>query len=123
MRFMRLGMLTIVLVVLASALYGQEVVVPLLPYDGNASTFVNSQIRADTTANGGLSANRVYELQRGQYYFVNATFTVPNGKTLRLRAAAGAGGAFGGAQHGVEGARRGAGEIRGAGGRCRKTEG
>lgn len=91
MRFMRLGMLTIILVMLASALYGQEVVVPLLPYDGDASTFVNTQIRADTTANGGVSANRVYELQRDQYYLANAIFTVPNGKTLRLRAAAGAG--------------------------------
>ncbi len=91
MRFMRLGMVAIVFVVLVSSLHGQDVVVPLLPYDGSAGTFVNAQIVADTAANGGLSANRVYELQREQYYLANATFTVPNGKTLRLRAAEGSG--------------------------------
>lgn len=91
MRFMRLGMFAVVLALSATALQGQEVVVPLTPSDGTAATMVNTQIVADTAANGGLSANRVYELQRGQYYLANATFTVPNGKTLRLRAATGAG--------------------------------
>lgn len=91
MRFVRLGLIVAVFLLSAPSLRGQEVVVPLLPYDGTAATFVNAQIVADTTANGGLSANRVYELQRDQYYLQNATFTVPNGETLRFRAAAGAG--------------------------------
>ena len=91
MRLVRLGMIVAGFLLSAPSLHGQEVVVPLLPYDGTAATFVNAQIVADTTANGGLSANRVYELQRDQYYLQNATFTVPNGKTLRFRAAAGAG--------------------------------
>jgi hypothetical protein len=74
-----------------SGVVPEDIVVPLVPYDGNASTFVNAQIIADTTANGGLSANRVYELQRGEYYLHNAIFTVPNGQTLRIRGAAGEG--------------------------------
>ena len=91
MRYMRSGMIAIVLVLLASSLHGQDVVVPLLPSDGTSATMVNAQIVADTSANGGLSANRVYELQSEQYYLANAIFAVPNRKTLRLRAADGTG--------------------------------
>ncbi len=87
----RNAILCLVAILVAMAAYGQEVVVPLLPYDGTPATFVNNQIVADTVAAGGLSANRVYELQRDQYYFQNAIFTVPNGKTLRIRSAAGTG--------------------------------
>jgi hypothetical protein len=91
MRYLKSGTMAIVFSLLAISLYGQEVVVRLVPYDGTAATFVNAQIRADTVAAGGLSANRVYELQRGKYYLHNAIFAVPNNKTLRLRAEAGSG--------------------------------
>ncbi|MDD5765396.1 MAG: hypothetical protein PHW79_03960, partial [Candidatus Marinimicrobia bacterium] len=63
----------------------------LLPYNSTEATFLQNQIKADTTTTGGLLANRVYELQRDQYYYANATFTVLNGTTLRLRAQDGTG--------------------------------
>ncbi len=91
MRYMKFGIVIFVFLLAATSLYSQEIVVTLLPYDGTNATFVNAQIVADTVAAGGMSADRVYEFQRDQYYYANALFTVPNGKTLRLRAAIGAG--------------------------------
>jgi hypothetical protein len=84
-------LVAVVFFVLTLSLYGQEVVVKILPYNGTAATYVNTQIVADTVAAGGLSANRVYEFKRGGYYLQNAIFTVPNKKTLRLKAEAGTG--------------------------------
>ena len=78
--------------IMPAFLFAQDAVVQLVPYDGNANTFLNAQILADTTANGGLLPNRVYELQRDGYYLVNAEMRLSNpGETLRLRAASGAG--------------------------------
>ena len=91
MRYLKLGMSAVTFFLLAMSLYGQEVVVKLLPFDGTAATYVNAQLRADTVTAGGVQANRVYEFQRGQTYLHNAIFTVPNKKTLRLRAEAGTG--------------------------------
>ncbi len=68
-----------------------EDVVHIVPFDGSDATYVNAQIVADTVATNGLLPTRVYELQRDAYYLANAIFTVPNGKTLRLRAADGTG--------------------------------
>ncbi|HAL57000.1 MAG TPA: hypothetical protein DCP63_11140 [Bacteroidetes bacterium] len=65
---------------------GQESVLRLKPYDGSAGSFLNAQISADTTANRGIPANRVYLLQRGGAYLANATFRVNTGQTLRMRA-------------------------------------
>ncbi len=91
MRNKILGIIAIIMFLFVFSLYGQDVVVKLLPYDGTAATFVNEQIVADTTAAGGLSTNRIYEFTRDQYYLANAIFTVPNGRALRLRAEEGAG--------------------------------
>ena len=83
--------LFMLLFILPALLYAEDVFT-LLPYDGNANTFVNAQIIADTTATGGLLPNRVYELQRDQYYLVNAILRMSGpGETLRLRAEAGEG--------------------------------
>lgn len=91
MRYKIFGTIVIIIFLFAMSVQGQDVVVKLLPYDGNAATFITAQIVADTAAAGGLSTNRIYELQRDQYYLSNAIFTVPNGKALRLRAEAGSG--------------------------------
>jgi len=91
MQYIKFRTIAIIIFLFAISLYSQEVVVTLVPSDGTAGTFVNAQIVADTAAAGGLSADRVYELKRDEYYLQNATFTVPNGKTLRLRAEAGSG--------------------------------
>jgi|GEM_PF-671245 len=91
MRFRVFAILIISILLGAWALYGQDVVVKMLPYDGSDATFLNTQIVADTVASGGLKANHVYELTRGEYYLFRATFTVPKGETLRLRAEAGTG--------------------------------
>jgi len=87
----RFGTIAVVLFMLAVSLYGQEIVVPIVPYDGTPGTFVNEQLVADTLVNGGFSANRVYELERDGIYLHNAIVDVPQGETIRLRAAAGAG--------------------------------
>ncbi|MDZ7319192.1 MAG: T9SS type A sorting domain-containing protein [candidate division KSB1 bacterium] len=91
MSYRKLGLMAIVLSLVAISLYGQDVVVPIRPFDGSPDSYVNRQIVADTVASGGLLANHVYEFARDQIYLHNAIFTVPNGKTLRLRAAEGAG--------------------------------
>ncbi len=91
MRNQILGTMAVVILLLSASLYGEEVIVNLLPYDGNAATFVNNQIVADTTAAGGLSTNRVYELERDAYYLQNATLTIPNKKVLHMRAKGGSG--------------------------------
>src|SRR5512136_2000754 len=91
MRYKIFGIVAIVFLSMAISLYGQDVVVTLVPSDGTDATFVNAQIVADTIASGGLLANHVYEFQRDQVYLHKAVFTVPNGKTLRLRASEGAG--------------------------------
>ena len=91
MRYLRLGTMAVTFFLWAASLRGQDVVVKLLPFNGTAATYVNMQIRADTVTAGGLSANRVYEFQRDKIYLHNAIFTVPNRKTLRLRAEAGTG--------------------------------
>ncbi len=84
MRYLKSGTLAIIFSLLAISLYGQETVVKLRPFDGTAATFVNAQIVADTTANGGLSANRVYEFARGQVYFHNAIFSIDKMSTFSI---------------------------------------
>lgn len=91
MRYLKLETISMIVLVLAVSLYGQEVVVQLRPTDGTAATHVNTQILADTAVAHGFKANRVYELQRGGVYLHNATVTIPIGQTLRMRAAAGSG--------------------------------
>jgi len=81
------GIMMVIAFICTISLYGQGRVVTLLP----AAGFVNAQIVADTAAAGGLSDTTVYELKRDSVYMANAIFTVPNGTTLRLRAAAGTG--------------------------------
>ncbi|MBN2200957.1 T9SS type A sorting domain-containing protein [bacterium] len=85
------GMAVLGVFLLAGSLIAAETVVPLVPFDGSAETFLNRQIAADTVANGGLQPDRVYELQRGAIYLANAVYTVPNGDWLKIRAAEGTG--------------------------------
>ncbi len=60
-------------------------VVTLNPSTGTAETELIAQIIADTTAQGGIPADRVYELQGGQVYFAQQTFYVAEEYHLRLR--------------------------------------
>lgn len=64
-------------------LFAQEL--RLVPYSGQASSYLNAQIAADTVANGKLS-NRVYVLTRGALYLSNAVFTNTGNWALRLKA-------------------------------------
>src|SRR5512132_3498393 len=80
-------LLLFLLLLLPLCLHAQESVLRLAPYDGTPSSFINTQIGADTTANGGvIPTNRVYVLQRGAPYLANAVFNVGSGQTLRMRA-------------------------------------
>ncbi len=72
------------ILLISPMVFGQEVV-QLVPSDGTAATELINQIIADTTANGGLPANRVYELQSGSVYLAQQTFYVEQESTLRLR--------------------------------------
>ncbi len=79
------------LLLTACSLYAQEDPLVLNPYDGTAGSFFMSQIIADTTANHGIPANRVYVLKRGGIYLNTQTLNVPAGSTLKLRAEYGTG--------------------------------
>jgi hypothetical protein len=91
MRYVKFGVVAVIFFLVATSLYGQEIIVKIRPFDGSPDSYVNRQIVADTAAAGGLLANRVYEFARDQYYLHNAIFTVPKGRTLRLRAEEGSG--------------------------------
>ena len=75
--------LVCLLFLLPTLLLGQEL--RLTPWTGQGSQYLNQQIAADTVANGKL-ADRVYVLQRGALYLVNAQFTNTGNWTLRLKA-------------------------------------
>lgn len=90
MRIKKLLLSFIFSILFFSSIYAQEDVLQLVPFNGDTLTYINWQIIADTTANGILP-NRVYELSRDGIYLHNRIFTVPNGETLRIRAAAGTG--------------------------------
>jgi hypothetical protein len=85
-----LSILTFVILLFANN-FGQEAVLTLVPATSDTSTYINWQIVADTIATGGLLPNRVYELQRDEYYAMNRIFTVLTGETMRLRAEEGSG--------------------------------
>lgn len=91
MRGKKLGMAVLGGLLLAASLATAETVVTLVPFNGTPESYINKQIEADTLAVGGLQADRVYELQRGEVYLGNAQITVPRGKWLNIRAAAGEG--------------------------------
>ncbi len=76
---------------LAASLYGQESIKVLNPYDGTSGSYLMAQIRADTTENHGIPANRVYVLKRGGVYLNTEIFNVPAGSDMRLRAEEGPG--------------------------------
>lgn len=82
----RYGIVFAVLIMATVDAQGQQGVLRLTPYNGQASSFINEQIKADTTTNHGIPAGRIYELQRGGTYLATATFNVTTGKTLSLRA-------------------------------------
>jgi hypothetical protein len=75
--------IALLLLFLPVLLFGQEL--RLAPYSGQASSYLNAQIAADTVANGKL-ANRVYVLTRGSLYLANAVFTNTGNWVLRLKA-------------------------------------
>jgi hypothetical protein len=70
---------------LVSVATAQEDVLRLQPYSG-PGTFINEQLVQDSVNNGGIPANRVYELRRGSLYLANRTYIVNAGENLRMRA-------------------------------------
>lgn len=81
-----IGTILAFLFIIAGISFGQESVVTFLPFNGDTMRYVDKQFIADTTANGGILANRVYEFKRDSVYLIRAILTIPVGKTLRLRA-------------------------------------
>ncbi|HAP34508.1 MAG TPA: hypothetical protein DCQ28_00655 [Bacteroidetes bacterium] len=79
-------LLLVVLLLLPFVIVAQESVLRLVPYNGQESSFLNAQLIADTTANNGIPANRVYELQRGKLYLSKGLFQVNKQYRLRIRA-------------------------------------
>ena len=70
------GFCALLLLILPLLAVGQDSVLRLIPYNGAENSFLSAQIVADTTANNGIPANRVYELQRGALYLSKALFQV-----------------------------------------------
>lgn len=77
--------LSLSLLILFSGLTFGQNVVQLVPFNGQPSTEIVAQIIADTTANNGIPANRIYELQGGGLYICQQQFYVEAGQTLRMR--------------------------------------
>ncbi|MFZ1291275.1 MAG: hypothetical protein WAR79_14355, partial [Melioribacteraceae bacterium] len=76
--------LILLFILVSSVIYGQNVL-QLVPYGGTAETELIAQIKADTTANHGIPADRVYELVGGGLYICQEQFYVEGDETLRLR--------------------------------------
>jgi len=76
-----------VFLLLFSTLTFSQNVLQLVPYNGTPETEIINQIIADTTANGGILPDRVYELQESGLYICQQTFYVDAGDVLRLRGA------------------------------------
>ncbi len=74
----------LLIVILTGFAFGQNVL-RLVPYDGTSDTELFTQIIADTTANNGIPADRVYELDGGGLYICQQTFYVGDIDVLRLR--------------------------------------
>ncbi|MGQ7719258.1 T9SS type A sorting domain-containing protein [Melioribacter sp. OK-1-Me] len=62
-----------------------ENVLRLRPFDGTPESYLMAQIRADTTANGGIPEGRVYELEGGKIYLNTESFYVEKEYTFRMR--------------------------------------
>jgi flagellar hook assembly protein FlgD len=71
-----------------SLAFGQSVV-KLKAYDGTPGSLLIAQIKADTLANKGIPAGRVYELEAGKIYLSTELFNVAAKYTLRLKGAEG----------------------------------
>lgn len=83
-----LTLITVFMLFVSSLAFSQSVL-KLLPYDQNPKNIIE-QIRADTTANPGILATRVYELVNGGVYLSTEILTLLKNKTLRIMAPAGA---------------------------------
>jgi hypothetical protein len=79
-------MLSLSLTIILSGLTLGQNVVQLVPFNGTPQTEIIAQIIADTTANGGILPDRVYELVGGGLYICQQLFYVPADDVLRLRA-------------------------------------
>lgn len=76
--------LFVFLLIFSMTAYAQSVV-QLQPYNGTPETELITQIIADTVANNGIPADRVYELTAGSAYIVQQIFYIPADASLRLR--------------------------------------
>lgn len=76
---------SLALMILFSGITFGQNVVQLVPFNGQPSTEIVAQIIADTTANNGIPANRIYELTGGGLYICQQQFYVEASQTLRLR--------------------------------------
>jgi hypothetical protein len=81
--------LFLVLLIAFSSIAFAQKVLSLKPYDGTAASGLIAQIKADTLANKGILADRVYELTGGQVYLATEIFNVASKYTVKMRGVAG----------------------------------
>lgn len=79
----KLTLLVMITLLFSSFTFGQ--VLKIQPYDKDPRSLI-AIIRADTTANPGILATRIYELENGGIYLSTEILTLVKNKTLRLRA-------------------------------------
>jgi hypothetical protein len=79
----KLTLLVMITLLFSTFSFGQ--VLKIQPYDKDPRSII-AIIRADTTANPGILATRIYELENGGIYLCTEILTLIKNKTLRLRA-------------------------------------
>lgn len=79
----KLTLLVMITLLISSFSFGQ--VLKIQPYDKDPRSII-AIIRADTTANPGILATRIYELENGGIYLSTEILTLVRNRTLRLRA-------------------------------------
>ncbi|NMB80676.1 MAG: hypothetical protein GYA14_02535, partial [Ignavibacteria bacterium] len=79
----KLTLLVMITLLISTFSFGQ--VLKIQPYDKDPRSII-AIIRADTTANPGILATRIYELENGGIYLSTEILTLVKNRTLRLRA-------------------------------------
>lgn len=82
-------LLIVMLLFVVSSMSFAQNVLKLKPYDGTSATYLMAQIKADTAANKGILADRVYELEANGVYVNTEVFNVAAKYTMKIRGASG----------------------------------
>ncbi|MEW6651848.1 MAG: T9SS type A sorting domain-containing protein [Bacteroidota bacterium] len=89
MQLKKYNLLIVSILLIFTSISLAQNVLKLKPFDGTPATYLVAQIKADTAANKGILATRIYELEAGRVYLNTEIFNVSSKVTLRIRGASG----------------------------------